>query len=563
MTDNKTKKTGARKPAHRKVPGGADAAKKKATRKTDKPRGTGATPAKAAISKGVAPKPKPKPAKSKKRPAQDTRQAEKKHPPRDSAEYDRSVEVARPTHHRLRRVVSIALPLVLLVLAILYVGRAPIAAAILMSRLSAAGVAEPEFIVEEFGFTSMQIASVVLGSGGEFEAERIKLSYRWSDLLLGTVRRLDVERPRLRLEITTGGISAGSLDGIFGKDRVSHDGLPTIRLRRGVIDAVTPVGTIAARFDGTLQPNNGAAVAALTVTIEGGLGRIDGTFKGTFAEPGTGAGEFTVTNAQLRLPAATLDGISGGASFELTDGQLQTGALDLSAPDSALWQTGLKTVSLSARKDGGPATAELRLLDAGRWLDATFRAEIAPRAATSRLTLTGDARITGDSPLWQLLGLQAPDAGEARLGVVAFWPIETEAPQRDEAGTPDASFTLELNDIAYGDLVTGLDATLGIDLSLRADAIELTLPTQGLVDVKRVAPELYRRAAVPPPPIGPIKEPLSLVIERSTTGPARIVVRSDRDGMTAALSGALSIMTKARNSGRPPVAGVPDQDVTR
>lgn len=378
----------------------------------------------------------------------------------------------RRTGRRLLRV-AVALAVAAAVVGAALAALPRIVEGLLIGRLDAVGIPDPDLRVAALRWTRATITDLRLGTGSTLTADRVVLSYSPLDLLRGRIEAVHVQGVRLALHLGGDGPLLGDLEGPLAAlgDRTGGDGgdlaaLPELHVADGTLALETPVGRIAIPFAGRIT--------------SGPTGALDGGF--------------TLLAENLEDPGLAARRIDGALDFAWPPGGLPRLSAHLRIADFAAAGAALRTASLDIALDGEDGTAELRLEESGDTAALYARASLQALPGAPEGTAEIDAHATAGSALWRVLDMPPPTqdrvelastlAGklspaqgffvldQARMTLTGLAPagiaLDTVTIDGNIAGTPDDFTGTAVLAVDAPELLLG--AVRARDVALKADA---------------------------------------------------------------------------------------------
>ena len=245
-----------------------------------------------------------------------------------------------------------------------------------------------DFAIETANWRSLTLAGVAIGSGPDFAADKIEVSFKIGDLLRGKIERVVLSRPRLRGAMPSAderiqgpALSFGVLDRfIFGRDDeaagVAVD-VQRLVVDDGLITLASPeMVVLTSTIDAVFTPDDRSE---LSFTAAGGpkAPGLSATGRLAMTQEGVESGKLKLNIAQLNLFGSRVQGAKLSADFDVSraeaagDLMIEVQSLTLSqlwlarferfltSPDSAAdWVGGFDELTLKGRasllsKDGG------------------------------------------------------------------------------------------------------------------------------------------------------------------------------------------------------------------
>jgi hypothetical protein len=388
-----------------------------------------------------------------------------------------------------------------------YLARAELAEAGLKHVLARQGLERTQLTVTTLSHRQLEVTDLELGDGGPRVA-RLAVRYTPSGLLDGVVERVEIDGPRLSIDLTRDA-PLGPLGKLLG--RAQEDGtdgtaragppalperLPTVVLRNADVQVLSDRGRVDLTLDGRLGPQDGDLAAFLRgsaraphttadlivsadrlrqdprlsveMTGETDLARAPWP-AGAPVTPTRGRAAFSV-DGELAMPA--LGARLTPASLLDRDGAL---AVDLTLSDTALAAAGTPLAAgleggLALRAEAAAGRLLLRLDDPARWtldtlhaagiealgIPETTAAELAELRQLSLSPWTGGGELVELAPSdreggWQLQArgsaLAVGDPARVRLSGQVDAALDPGFGLRRVAGEP---LRLELDGVSYG-----------------------------------------------------------------------------------------------------------------
>ncbi len=306
-------------------------------------------------------------------------------------------------------------------LALVLVYRAPILESLLNAALTYREV-PGALSVESVSLNRTAIADVSLGAADEVQVERVTLTYGLPGLLAGRLQGLAVDGLRLKLDLRDGAPPLGSLQNLAaggdGGDAQAVPALPPITLRNARVEAWTPLGPIAGRVEGTLNPGaEGGFDATLRFDLQGEAGRLRGMMTATQAAEGSSRARFDLADGAINLPGAELRGLQGDGSFSLLGSTIETAQLDLTLGEVAVPGASFEQARVALNLAGERLEIDAGLASADGHFAVIAKADLSDFPAHPKGRINLDAEIGVQAVLWPLLDIPPPSKGRAVLAM--------------------------------------------------------------------------------------------------------------------------------------------------
>lgn len=382
--------------------------------------------------------------------------------------------------------------LLLLVLAGL-LWRGEIAEGLLRSRLAAMGVEPARLTVEAVGLSSMRLSGIALGPDEELTADAIEVDYA---LLAGAAERVRIERPRLKIDLQSGGPPLGALQPLVeGDGSGGATAVPAVAVTEGRIEAATPLGPALMTLDGAIEGQaDGALGGAFQVAGEGGPARLEGGLEIAIAADGALDAALTIARGAIALTAeqggvsAEIGGLTGSLEAALRDGRPERIAGRLALTDLGLEQARFREAALDFALAGEALEAEGSLSSEDGGLRLAFRGRgeelfTAP-AVSLGLSVSASARAALFAPMALPVSDGVGSLGlslRGRLPALARYGEGAASSTAEQilawlfGGTVEGRFEARLADVALPERLSGLQAGAKGSLLLADGAAAVTL----------------------------------------------------------------------------------------
>ena len=247
--------------------------------------------------------------------------------------------------------------LIILMLALGLVFRAPLLEMGLRAALDARGLSGIAMRVERLDWTQLGIRDGAYSGVVEFQARSILIGYRPLELLSGRLSAIDIAGARLRLDLTE---VMPSLGGTGDGGAPPLTALPAVQLTDAHVELLTAAGEIAGPVHGSLESDpDGTLHGALAFQLEGAGGRIAGKAESRFTADRRLVGTIDIEDGDLSLPGPAggfvLRGLSGHGDADWSGDGKQDLSIALSTAEASLAGADLSGAKADLRLRGTPA----------------------------------------------------------------------------------------------------------------------------------------------------------------------------------------------------------------
>jgi hypothetical protein len=244
--------------------------------------------------------------------------------------------------------------ILVLLLALGFVLRAPLLEAGLRAALAARGLSGIALRVEHLGWKQLEIRDLDYAGVVDLQARSILIEYEPLELLTGRLRAIEIAGARLRLDLTEGMPSLGGT-GDGGAPPLAA--LPSLRLTDAEIELLTTAGEIVGPIHGRLESDQvGALHGSLAFQLEGAGGRILGTAEGRFTADRRLAGTIDIEDGEMSLPGPAggfvVSGLSGHGDADWSGDGNQGLSMALSMAEATLAGASLSGATADVRMRG-------------------------------------------------------------------------------------------------------------------------------------------------------------------------------------------------------------------
>lgn len=179
------------------------------------------------------------------------------------------------TSRPLARLIAVVLLSVFAAAILSIIYRTELTTWLALQGLERLGVPAARLSVTAVGLRGAVIQDIALGTNDEVEVDNLVITYSPSALVRGSIKSIELVRPRMKLDLRGGSI-LGSLQTAIEQPRSAENGrtepairLPTIAVTDGTVQAIHAAGVVTATVNGEVGLRDSAPFAQLHARLDG------------------------------------------------------------------------------------------------------------------------------------------------------------------------------------------------------------------------------------------------------------------------------------------------------
>lgn len=475
-----------------------------------------------------------------------------------------------------RRVIAglaVTLAAVAVALVAVVILRTTIAQYVLERDLRARDIPLERVTVSELWFDTAALTDVRLGTDGEVTADALRVDYDLSGLMQGSVQRVVLERPTVRLDLTGDGPPFGSLQPLFeteGGGDAAAPSLPPITIVNGLIRARTPIGPMTAGVDGTvLISSSGDAAppvqADLTLALRGEVGYLAGTTEIAVQDNGQIEGNLSVNEGNLARAGWQADGISGGARFVWAEGRPTALDATLALEGGAFEGTAFRDARVTIEVDEVDAEGTVILTAADESFTAELHGVLNDYLGRPGARLEAELAAGVHAPLWPLLRLPAPSEGRvtARLLASGQLPPLSQLIAADASAVPaepkeplHGRLDITLDKLTFPDRAADITGAVIAEIDTVDRALRLRLKPESRLAAAQVTPRWLSALGLPEEVAASLEQGVEIAVDDAPADPVVAIWHPAPDGGGIEATGGIRLASTAGTLARASIDGI-------